>query len=410
MELVADTSFAPGERARPEWLRHNPRAWVAAVATVCFGAFMGQLDASIVALTYDSIGASFHAGLRSVQWVSLTYLISLGVLLVPLGRFSDRNGRKRVYLWGFGLFTAASAGCALAPSLAALAAVRAVQGVGAAMLQANSVAIVATAAPRSRLRTALGMQASAQAVGLALGPTVGGVLVQTIGWRWVFAVNVPVGLVAMVAGRYLIPRTRIEHARTGRARDVFAARGVPAGLIGALLAYLLLFGPIVLVPAVLQPRGLSALAAGLVVAALPVGFALGALASERLLPAGWPPRRRCLLGMGLTGAALLGLLPVASAGALCTPALLAAGLGLGVFTPTNNSMIMSAVPARSSALAGGLVSAARAAGTAAGTALVAMTLAVSNSGVLATGILLVLAVVAAVTVILPARGNPFLAR
>ena len=214
------TDFLAGERPRPAWLRHNPRAWLAATATVCFGGFMGQLDASVVALTYHEIGRSFAAGLELVQWVSLSYLIALAALLVPLGRLSDRLGRKRVYLWGFGLFTVSSVGCALAPSLLVLVLLRAAQGTGAAMLQANSIALVSTAAPAGRLRTALGIQAAAQAIGLAVGPTVGGLVVGSIGWRWVFALNVPVGVVAMVAGRYLLPRTRIT--TTDRTRPAFS--------------------------------------------------------------------------------------------------------------------------------------------------------------------------------------------
>lgn len=386
---MAATAFVRGERPRPDWVRRHPRAWVAAVATVCFGAFMGQLDASIVALTYHSIGADFHAGLRDVQWVSLSYLIALGALLVPIGRLSDRLGRKRVYLWGFGAFTAASAACAASGSLGMLVGLRAVQGAGAAMLQANSIAIVSTAAPRHRLRTALGMQASAQAVGLALGPTVGGLVVDTIGWRWVFALNVPVGIVAVLAGRYLLPRTRIvPDARRG-ARRVLRSPALWLGLSGALLAYLLLFGPIVLVPAVLQARGSSALFAGGVVAALPVGFALGAVLAERVVPAWWQAGRRCAFGIGLTCAGLAGVLAAGAGAAGVAGALLVAGVGLGVFTPTNNSMIMSGVPSDAAALTGGLVSATRAAGTALGTALVALT--VSGSGRVTAAILLVLA-------------------
>jgi MFS family permease len=357
---------------------------------------MGQLDASVVALTYDSIGRSFHSTLAAVQWVSLTYLITLGAVLVPLGRLSDRIGRKRVYLWGFGLFTVSSAACALAPGLAALSALRAVQGLGAAMLQANSVAIVATAAPRARLRTALGMQASAQAVGLALGPTVGGLIVQTIGWRWVFAVNVPVGVVAMLAGRFLIPRTRVDAVSRGSLRDVLGVRTVRWGLLGALLAYLLLFGPIVLVPTVLQARGHSPFLVGLVVAALPAGFALGALAGERVVPGHWTSPRRCRLGAAILGAGIAGLLGTATAGGLpCAATLLVAGIGVGIFTPTNNAMIMSSVPDRSAAVAGGLVSACRAAGTAGGTLLVASTLGAGSSGAIAIWTMLALTALAA---------------
>ncbi len=386
--------IASGERARPDWLRRHPQAWVAAVATVCFGAFMGQLDASVVALTYHSIGDEFGAGLNTVQWVTLSYLIALGALLVPLGRISDRIGRKRMYLWGFGVFTVASAGCALAPSLPALVAIRAGQGVGAAMLQANSVAIVSTVAPRERLHFALGLQAAAQAVGLALGPTVGGLLVHTVGWRWVFAVNVPVGIVAIAAGRFLLPRTRLAHQHAAR----LPVRALARGLFGALLAYLVVFGPIVLVPAVLQDRGLTALTAGLVVAAQPVGFALGATLGNRALPRTWTMARRSVAGLLLAVAGLALLLLALPSTAGSAGALAVTGLGLGLFTPMNNAQIMRAAPAQTAALAGGLVSAARAAGTGLGTALVAAALAIRPGGGLAVAALIGCALLALASV------------
>ena len=392
-------AFLPGERPRPDWLREHPRAWLAAVATVCFGAFMGQLDASIVALTYRPIGAEFRAGLAVVQWVSLGYLLTLGTLLVPVGRASDRLGRKRVYLWGFVLFTAASLGCALAPNLAALVALRVLQGMGAAMLQANSIALVATSAPAARLRLALGVQASAQALGLALGPTVGGLVVQTIGWRWVFALNVPVGVVAIVAGRYLLPRTRlVDGEPPGRLREVIRAPGVLPGAAGALLTYALLFGPIVLVPTLLQGHGMSALGAGLVTAAQPAGFALAAATGERLLPRAWGGTGRCLAGLAVAAAGLGALVGAGAHPGGCAVALAITGAGLGLFTPANNAAIMAAVAPRAAGMAGGLVNTARAGGTAVGVAVVAATVGTLANGRLPIVILLGLTALAALTV------------
>ena len=118
------------------------------------------------------------------------------------------DGRKLVYTYGFGVFTAASAACGLAPGLTALIAFRLVQAAGAAMLQANSVALVTTSVPKARMRLALGMQAGAQSLGLALGPTLGGLITVTVGWRFVYWFNVPVGIMTVVAARYLLPRTR----------------------------------------------------------------------------------------------------------------------------------------------------------------------------------------------------------
>ena len=222
------------EPARPAVVREHRLAPWLAVATVCFGAFMGQLDASIVTLAFPALQRQFGVGLAGVQWVSLAYLLALVALLVPVGRWSDRFGRKLVYLYGFVLFTAASAACGLAPSLAVLIGLRVVQAAGAAMLQANSVALVATSAPPGRRRAALGVQAGAQALGLALGPVVGGLLVASAGWRWIFFVNVPVGVVAVVAGWFLLPRTRQRAAWPGQRPGRDGAAGPAAA--GTLVA------------------------------------------------------------------------------------------------------------------------------------------------------------------------------
>ncbi len=189
-------------------IREHPLAPWFAVTAVCFGAFMGQLDASVVTVAFPALQRQFGAGLASVQWVSLAYLLVLTALLVPAGRWSDRVGRKLMYLYGFVVFAVSSAACGLAPSLGALIALRVVQAAGAALLQANSVALVVTSVPPRTRRAALGVQAAAQAVGLASGPVIGGLLVAAAGWRWVFFLNVPVGALAVVAGVYLLPRTR----------------------------------------------------------------------------------------------------------------------------------------------------------------------------------------------------------
>jgi len=196
------------EAPRPARVRDWPHAHWLAVAAVCLGAFMGQLDASITTLAFPALERDFGSSPAGVEWVALSYLLVLVSLLTPVGRLSDALGRKALYLWGFVVFTATSAACGLAGTLWLLVAMRAVQAVGAASMQANSVALVSTAMPHGRIRAGLGVQAAAQALGLALGPTLGGLLVQGAGWRWVFWVNVPVGVIALVAGYYLLPRTR----------------------------------------------------------------------------------------------------------------------------------------------------------------------------------------------------------
>ena len=419
------------EPARPAVIREHPMAPWLAVATVCFGAFMGQLDASVVTLAFPALQRQFGVALAGVQWVSLAYLLTLVTLLVPVGRWSDRYGRKLVYLYGFILFTAASAGCGLAPTLGVLVAVRVVQAAGAAMLQANSVALVSTSAPDGRRRTALGMQAAAQALGLALGPVAGGLLVASAGWRSIFYINVPVGVVAVAAGWFLLPRTHHRAARpgadpaglvllaaaaTGTLVAVSAVSGLglpPSGLAGcaavallagaglawwerragtplvdlrmlaatgtwpllagALCAYLVLFGPLVLIPQILTAHGGSVVHAGLLLSALPAGFGLAAVAGEKIVPAAWPDRRRCLAGALLAAGC-------ATALAIPAPDLLTAtwlgllGVGLGTYIPANNTAIMAAVPPGQAAAAGGMVNMARGLGTAMGVAAVTLAL------------------------------------
>ncbi len=138
------------EQARPAIVRESRRAPWLAVSVVCFGAFMGQLDASIVTITFPAMEHAFSVPVAAVQWVSLIYLLGLIALLAPAGRLGDAIGRKLVYTYGFGVFTVASAACGLAPSLGALVALRLIQAIGAAMLQANSVALVTTSTPRAR--------------------------------------------------------------------------------------------------------------------------------------------------------------------------------------------------------------------------------------------------------------------
>ena len=137
---------------------------------------MGQLDASIVTVALPTLQKSFHASVGSVTWVGLSYLLVLVATVTAVGRFADMWGRKLLYVYGFVIFIVASALCGFAPDLAALCGFRALQALGAAMLQANSLAIICLVVPARSLGRAIGLQGAAQAIGLALGPSVGGLL------------------------------------------------------------------------------------------------------------------------------------------------------------------------------------------------------------------------------------------
>ncbi|MEV6977196.1 MFS transporter [Kitasatospora sp. NPDC093806] len=196
------------EHPRPRVIAGRRYAHWLAVGTVCLGAFLGQLTASVTALAYPALQRHFHTGFAAVEWVALAYLLVLVALLAPVGRLSDLVGRKTMYLGGFAVFALASLGAGFAGNLATLVACRAVQAVGGAMMQANSVALVARGVPEHAMRRALGVQAAAQGLGLALGPSLGGLLVEHASWRWVFWINVPIGLVGILAGWFLLPRTQ----------------------------------------------------------------------------------------------------------------------------------------------------------------------------------------------------------
>jgi MFS family permease len=150
-----------------------------------------------------------------------------------------------------------------------------------------------------------------------------------------------------------------------------AASGTSSALLGALCAYLVLFGPLVLFPQVVSAEGGSAESAGLLLTALPAGFGLAAAVADKLLPAAWPNRRRCLLG-GAVVAGCAAALAVPAPHAVTVVLLGLLGIGLGVYTPANNAEIMAAVPARDAGAAGGMVNMTRGIGTALGVAVVAL--------------------------------------
>ena len=201
------------EPRRPLAIRERHDAHWFAVAAVCVGAFMGQLDASIVTVALPTLQHTFDASVGAVTWVGLSYLLVLVATVIAVGRVADMWGRKLLYVYGFVIFTVASVLCGFAPGLAALCGFRALQAVGAAMLQANSLAIIVLVMPGRALGRAIGLQGAAQALGLALGPTIGGLLLAAGGWRLIFFVNVPFGIFGAVAAILLVPRSRNLMAR-----------------------------------------------------------------------------------------------------------------------------------------------------------------------------------------------------
>ncbi len=213
-------------------MRTLDRKWLI-LSSVSLGTFMATLDGSIVNISLPKIQGAFGIGISTVEWVSVGYLLVVGAFLLPFGRLGEILTFKRVYLTGFVLFTLASILCGLAPNAASLIAFRAIQGIGAAMLQAMGPAIVArTFGPGERGR-ALGLNAVSVSIGLSLGPALGGLLTEIGTWRAIFFVNAPIGLIAVLwANRILPAEDGAEHVSF----DLAGAALSSVGLLSLLLA------------------------------------------------------------------------------------------------------------------------------------------------------------------------------
>ena len=172
------------------------------VVVACAGAFLAFLDATIVNIAFPDISRSFAgSGRDALSWVLDGYFVVIAALLVPAGGLADRFGHKRIFLLGVGGFTAASLLCAIAPSLGFLIAFRVIQGLGAALIAPTSLALVLDAFPAEKRATGVGIWGAAAAAAAAIGPTLGGALVELYDWRLVFLVNLPLGAAVVLYGR-----------------------------------------------------------------------------------------------------------------------------------------------------------------------------------------------------------------
>jgi MFS family permease len=202
------------------------------LALLCVAQFVVVLDVTIVAVALPAIRDDLGFSAAGLQWVITAYLLAFGGLLVSAGRAADLLGRRRVFVTGLALFAAASAGCGLAPSPAALVALRALQGVGAALLAPAALALV-TELPDQR--RALGIWTAAAAGGGATGWVLGGVLTETLGWPAIFLLNAPIGLAGVVLAPRVLRADR-ERARGFLSRlDLAGALLVTAGLAALVL-------------------------------------------------------------------------------------------------------------------------------------------------------------------------------
>lgn len=204
------------------------------VTVACSGTFIAQLDASIVQLALPALKDEFGVSVDQVRWVVIAYPLTYASFLPVFGRVCDIYGRKLIYLLGFALFTIGSLLSGFAPGLEWLVAFRVIQGLGGAMLGANSMAVLVKSIDAERRAHAIGFYTTAQAVGLSAGPFVGGVVLEALAWQWVFWVVVPFGVASAIFGWLALP---VTHDMTrGRSFDLSGSLFLVLSLVLGILA------------------------------------------------------------------------------------------------------------------------------------------------------------------------------
>ncbi|HEX3016068.1 MAG TPA: MFS transporter [Desulfobacteria bacterium] len=398
-----------------EHLKSSPSYRWFILANVSVGTFMSTLDASIVNVALPTIAAKMQTSLATLQWVITAYLLAISSLLPVFGRIADLIGRKRVYSMGFVVFTLGSVLCAFSQNIWFLVGMRVLQAFGASMLMSNSSAIVtSTFDPKERGR-ALGMIGSVVALGSLAGPALGGILIGLTGdWRWIFFINLPIGIIGYIAAWFILPsdkptrgnesfdfggatfftlgmislllavnngedwgwsslpiiigfilgvvllalffftELKVKHPMIHL--SLFRNRPFLIGNLSGLLQFTSMFGNNMLLPFYLQHvLNLGPTYVGLLMTSFPVVMAITApisgLASDRIGPV-------ALTTGGLVCSAL-GMFYLAHVGAdtspwLVLPGPLLMGLGSGLFNSPNNSSVMSSVPRNKLGVAGGI--------------------------------------------------------
>ena len=394
------------------------RKWGVLVA-IGIGTFMTALDISVVNTILPVIGQTFHQAITNVEWIVTIYLLVLSGLLLSFGRLGDMRGHKAIYLAGFGIFILGSLLCGIAQSVLMLTVFRGLQALGAAMLAANSPAILTKSFPSEQRGQALGLQATMTYLGLMVGPSLGGWLASLYGWRVVFYINVPVGLVFIWLSSRFIPADaihqqveRFDYAGAitfllglgtlllglnqgeewgwtslpilallvsalillssfiyieGKVKypmlDISLFRQLPfsATTASAVINYIGVYSCIFLMPYYLiQGRGFTPAQAGLILSAQPLVMAaiapISGTLSDRI-----GTRFPAVIGMAVlsTGLFLLSKLGAQSSIESIMLALAVIGLGTGAFISPNNSTLMGSAPKSRQGIAAGILATAR---------------------------------------------------
>lgn len=191
----------------------NAREKVIVLLTMCFALAMAMLDNTVVNVALPTISKDLGAGVSGLQWIVDGYVLLFASLLLTGGILGDRYGRKRMFVTGLAVFTLASLACGLSQSTGQLIGFRAIQGIGAALLMPGTLSIITVTFPPHERARAIGLWAGMSGLALALGPTVGGLMVEKLGWQSVFFLNVPIGAIAFLTATRTVRESRSEEAR-----------------------------------------------------------------------------------------------------------------------------------------------------------------------------------------------------
>jgi EmrB/QacA subfamily drug resistance transporter len=186
----------------------NRKWWT--LGAVAFGLFMIMLDNTVVFVALSSIQSDLHISQSELEWVVSGYALTFAVLMLTGGKLADLLGRRRIFIVGLAIFTAASLACGLATGAGFLIGARVVQGVGAALMNPATLSIIVATFPPRQRGTAIGIWVGISAMALAIGPLIGGILTEQINWSWIFFINVPVGIAGIIVSRLFIDESRDE--------------------------------------------------------------------------------------------------------------------------------------------------------------------------------------------------------
>ena len=408
-----------------------------ALASLSLATLLSSLGTSIASVGLPSLMQAFGASFQLVQWVVLAYLLAITTLIVSAGRLADIVGRRPLLLCGIALFTAASVLCGLAPTLWLLVAARAVQGLGAAMMMALTLAFVGETVARTKTGSAMGLLGAMSSIGTTLGPSLGGLLIAWLGWRAIFLVNVPLGVLtfalayrtlpvrkattdgggfdaigttllaltlaayalAMTLGRgsfgvlnlgllvaagagvllFAFVEARVSNPLIQRAK--FRDRTLNASLAMSLIVATVMMATLVVAPFYLSSAlGLNAAMVGLVLSVGPLVSSLSALAAGRLVDR-FGAHRMMVTGLfSLTlGTVLMSLVRADFGIAGYVVPIIVTCVGYALFQTANNSAVMGGVGAEQRGVVSGLLNLARNLGLITGAAVMGAVLAVASA-------------------------------